>query len=90
MAPITPAYAKEVKVGVGRMVAVHFTTVSDGDTWASGLQALSTKPFFLQGNLGDPGTQAAGGGNVDFNTTSGAVTFHPSTDSLGLDLLVIL
>lgn len=88
MAARTPAYKKEFKAGAGRVIVAHFTEVDDGDTWAGGLDDLSSSPMFATAWLGNPGTQAAGGGHIAH--ASGTVTFYPSTDNLGCDLTIYL
>jgi hypothetical protein len=91
MTAITPATVTEIKgAGPHKILIARFSTCSDNDTWASGLQGLTATPIFIAGPRGDPGTQAAAGCNIDFTLATGAVTFHPGTDSLALDLMVII
>ena len=88
MAARLPSDVKEYKAGEGRIIVAHFTEVDDTDTWASGLDGLSASPRFATAWIGNPGTQAAGGGHVTFS--AGTVTFYPSTDNLGCDLTIYL
>jgi len=84
----TPAYKREYKNGPGRIIVAHFTEVDDTDYWVSGIDDICSEPMFATAWIGDPGTQAAGGGHVEHS--AGTVTFHPSTDNLGCNLTIYL
>ena len=77
MAAITPSTVTRVSLGSSNLVIAQFTTVSDTDTWASGISAVAAQ--WTQGN-GNPSTQTSAGVNSTFS--SGTVTFYPSENSL--------
>jgi len=77
MAAITPSTVTRVNLGSANMVIAQFTTVSDTDTWASGIPAVAGQ--WTHGN-GNPSTQASAG--VDSTFSAGTVTFYPGENSL--------
>lgn len=87
MAAITPATVNRVNVGSMNMLIANFTTVSDTDTWSSGINAIAGK--WVDGN-GNPATQTSAGVNSTFNATTGVFTFYPAENSLAATLYVLL
>lgn len=81
MAAITPATVQRISVGSAIEVVATFTTVSDGDTWASGVAAIVDKHCDMNGN---PGTQASAGFGSTFS--GGTFTFYPGEDALPMRL----
>lgn len=77
MAAITPSTVTRINLGNANLVVAQFTTVSDTDTWASGIPAVVAQ--WTHGN-GNPSTQTSAG--VDSTFSSGTVTFYPSENSL--------
>ena len=85
MAAITPASVTHLGItGSYSLVLARFTSVDDGDTWASGLNGVVTA---IAAQTGDPGTQASAG--FSHTQSAGTFTFYPGEDNLGLDLIVI-
>lgn len=71
-----------IKVGLGdvKLMAYTFssTTISDGDTFASGLGTkIVGTPWFASSF--DPSTQGSAGVNVE--NSSGTITFRPGEDT---------
>lgn len=66
------------------MLTAVFSTVADGDTWASGL-GTTVMTWVAQGT-GNPATQASAGIAATFS--SGTFTFYPGEDSLSMRLMV--
>lgn len=87
MSALTPATKTELKFGTHRILLYRFTTVTHGDTWASGLNNVCTQPAFFGNSNGSPGGQTTIGVNVIYS--AGTVTFQTGSDTLALDLLVI-
>lgn len=85
MAAITPTSVTRVSLGSATMVVATFSTVSDGDTWASGISAITTKWTDMNAN---PSTQASAGFASTFS--GGTFTFYPGEDSLAFRLHAII
>jgi len=85
MAAITPTTVKRVNLGSADMVIATFTTVSDTDTWASGISAIAGKWIDMNGN---PSTQTSAGFASTFS--SGTFTFYPGENSLAFTLYAII
>jgi len=83
MAAITPTNVNRVSLGSANLVVADFTTVSDGDTWASGIASIVAKSVDMNGN---PTTQASAGFASTFS--GGTFTFYPGENSLPFTLLV--
>lgn len=77
MAAITPSTVTRINLGSANLVIAQFTTMSDTDTWASGIAAVAAQWASVNGN---PGTQASAGTASTFS--SGTVTFYPGENSL--------
>lgn len=85
MAAITPTNVTRVSLGSGTLVVATFTTCSDGDTWASGVSAITAKWIDMNGN---PSTQASAGYGSTFS--GGTFTFYPGENSLAFGLHFIV
>jgi len=85
MAAITPTKVARVNIGSSNLVVATFTTASDGDTWASGIAAITGKWVDMNGN---PTTQASAGFASTFS--SGTFTFYPGEDALPFTLYAII
>ncbi len=85
MAAITPTGILRVNLGSGNLVIATFSTVADGDTWASTIPATSTQWAQLNGN---PATQANAGIACTFS--AGTFTFYPAEDGLPFRLHVVI
>lgn len=84
MAAITPTSVVKTNMGDTTLLIATFTTCSDGDTWASGIQGILSALNIVNGN---PTTQASAGSAV---TWSGSTfTFFPGENSLGQIVWVI-
>lgn len=85
MAAQTAASVIRESLGSVTLLVYTFTSVADGDTFASG---LGTNVVSFQGQTnGNPVTQASAGNGV--TNSSGNFTFYPGEDSLGLILWVL-
>jgi hypothetical protein len=89
MSAILPTTKFELKVGPHRMIVLRFPTVSDGDTWASGLNKVCTQPALFCNTQGEPSAQGNVGTVATFLASDGSVTFDTGTDGLATDLMVI-
>lgn len=85
MAAITPTNVTRVGLGSATMVVATFTTVSDGDTWASGISAITAKWADVNSN---PTTQASAGFASTFS--GGTFTFYPGEDAIAFKLHAII
>lgn len=85
MSAITPTNVTRVSLGSGTLVVATFSTVSDGDTWASGIAAIVSK--WIDENR-NPTTQASAGFASTFS--GGTFTFYPGEDSLAFRLNVVV
>lgn len=85
MAAITPTNVNRISVGSANLVVADFTTVSDGDTWASGIASIAGKWVDMNGN---PTTQASAGFASTFS--GGTFTFYPGENSLPFTLYAIV
>jgi len=77
MAAVTPSTVTRVNLGSANLVIAQFTSVSDTDTWASGIGAVAAQWSQTNGN---PATQTSAGSASTFS--SGTVTFYPGENSL--------
>ncbi len=77
MAAIVPTNVQRVSLGSATKVIATFSTVSDGDTWASGVAAILDKFCDMNGN---PSTQASAG--IASTFSAGTFTFYPGEDAL--------
>lgn len=84
MAAITPASITKNTAGNQTEIIAKFTTVSDADTWASGLSGRVIA-YFDQVTA-DPTTNTSAGCNV--TESSGTFTFYPGVDALSHTLFV--
>lgn len=84
MAAITPATITKNTAGNQTEIIAKFSTVSDGDTWASGLG--SRVIAFIDQVTADPTTNTSAGCNV--TESSGTFTFYPGVDALTHTLFV--
>lgn len=83
---VTTGYPKTIgTIGSYTIYLWKLTDIDDAETLATGLGAR-VLAHFVQWD-GNPGTQAAGGGHS--SNSSGTITFYPSTDNLGADVIVI-
>lgn len=85
MAAITPTNVNRVSLGSGNLVIADFTTVSDGDTWASGIAAISGKWTDHNDN---PTTQASVG--IASTFSAGTFTFYPAEDGAAFTLYAVI
>jgi len=85
MAAVTPSNVTRVSLGSGTLVVATFTTVTDGDTWASGIPAIVTK--WIDDNS-NPATQASVG--VASTFSGGTFTFYPAEDGTPCYLNVVI
>lgn len=85
MAVQTAATTIRENLGSVTLLIFNFTSVADGDTFASGLG--SNIVGFWAGTDGNPVTQASAGNGV--TNSSGNFSFFPGENSLGLDLFVL-
>jgi hypothetical protein len=85
MSAITPTNVQRVSLGSSTLVIATFTTVADGDTWASGIPAVHTKWVDQNAN---PSTQASAGFATTFS--GGTFTFYPGVDGLAFKLNAII
>lgn len=84
MAAITPTTVDRQNFGSANLFVAKFSTVSTGDTWASG---ITTTPAYWFGQLTTvQSTQTSGGINIAFS--GGTFTFNPSEDGKALTLIV--
>ncbi len=83
---ITSGYPKILgQLGMNTVYLWRLTDVDDTETLATGLGARIVS--YMVNYTGNPGTQAsAGGHSVE---SSGTITFYPSSDDLGADVIVI-
>lgn len=85
MAAITPTNVTRVNLGSGNLVVASFTTVSDGDTWASGISAITGKWTDHNAN---PTTQASVG--IASTFSAGTFTFYPAENSAAFTLYAVI
>lgn len=85
MAAITPTNVSRVSLGSGNLVVADFSTVSDGDTWASGIAVITGKWIDMNGN---PSTQTSAG--IASTFSGGTFTFYPAENSLPFTLYAIV
>jgi hypothetical protein len=85
MAAIVPTAVQRISLGSATMVVATFSTVSDGDTWASGIPAIATKWCDMNAN---PTTQASAGFASTFS--GGTFTFYPGEDAFAFRLHAII
>lgn len=85
MAAITPTNVTRVNLGSANLVVASFTTVSDGDTWASGISAIVGKWVDCNSN---PSTQASAGMASTFS--GGTFTFYPGENAIAFTLYAII
>ncbi len=85
MSAIVPTNVQRVSLGSATLVIATFTTVSDGDTWASGISAIVTKWCDHNAN---PTTQASVG--IASNFSAGTFTFYPAEDTAAFRLHAII
>jgi hypothetical protein len=79
MAAISAARTRIESAGSLTRLIFTFTTVSDGDTFASGLGTrVASYNYQMTGN---PATQASAGASL--TNSSGTFTFYPGEDALG-------
>jgi hypothetical protein len=78
MAALTATSVRQVSAGDLSLKIVKFTSVDDGDTYASGL-GTNVVAFKYQVTA-DPTTNTSSGCNVA--ESSGTFTFYPGVDSL--------
>lgn len=84
MAAITPASIKKHSAGDQTKLTAKFTSVSDADTWASGLGSRVQE--FVYQVTADPTLNTSAGCNVV--ESSGTFTFYPGVDALSGTLIV--
>ena len=85
MAAITPSNVNRVNLGSANLVIADFTTMSDGDTWASGISAIMGKWVDHNDN---PTTQASTG--IASTFSGGTFTFYPGEDVTPATLFAII
>lgn len=85
MSAITPTGITKVSLGSANMVVATFSTVSDGDTWASGIGSIVTK---WTDHNADPATQASVG--IASTFSGGTFTFFPAENSAAFRLHVVV
>lgn len=85
MAAITPATINRVSLGSANLVIANFTTVSDGDTWASGIAAVLGK---WTDHNEDPTTQGSVG--IASTFSAGTFTFYPAEDVAAFTLYAVI
>ena len=87
MADVTKTSGYPKLIGTMGLYSVYLykiTDVDDDEELDTGLGSRAVTHTTTW--TGDPGTQASGGGNSTLAT--GVITFNPSTDNLGADVLV--
>lgn len=84
MAAITPTSVQRVNMGSATLVIATFSTVADGDTWASGISAIASKWTDHNAN---PTTQTSVG--IASTFSSGTFTFYPAEDGAAFRLMAI-
>jgi hypothetical protein len=85
MAAITPTTVNRFNIGNANLLVATFTTSSDGDTWASGIGAISGKWTDHNAN---PTTQASVG--IASTFSGGTFTFYPAENSAPFVLYAII
>ena len=85
MAAVTPSNVVRVNLGSANLVVASFTTVTDGDTWASGIPSIVGK--WMDDNS-NPATQASVG--VASTFSAGTFTFYPAEDGTPCTLFVVI
>lgn len=85
MAAIVPTNITRVSLGSSTLVVATFSTVSDGDTWASGIPAIVSKLIDVNGN---PSTQTSAG--IASTFSAGTFTFYPGENSLPMVVNAII
>lgn len=85
MAAITPTSVIRNNTGSTNSVVAVFSTVSDGDTWTSGIVGAT---YWNPVGTGNPTTQASAGIAAGYDSTTGIFTFYPGENSLSMRLKV--
>lgn len=85
-ATITSGYPKTLgQIGMNTVYLWRLTDVDDTETLDTGLGARVVS--FMVNYTGNPGTQTSAGGHS--TESAGTITFYPSSDNLGADVIVI-
>lgn len=85
MAALTASSVKRHSSGDQTKIVATFSSIDDGDTWASGLTGVEDY-YFQQTN--DPSTQTSAGNSVA--ESSGTFTFYPGEDAAAGKLVVFI
>lgn len=86
MAAVTASSTVTENIGSKTLKIFTFTSVDDGDTFASGLSERVFRYWFNQTD--NPTTQASAGMSVA--ESDGTFTFYPGEDGAALDLFVMV
>lgn len=84
MAAITPSGSNSQNWGSSNVVVATFTSVSNADTWASGI--TSTPKWYFGQLTTAQSTQTSAGVNISYS--AGTFTFKPAEDAKALTLFV--
>ena len=84
MAALTASAVKRESAGSQTKLVVTFTSINDGDTYASGLGTRIQDYVFQQSD--NPTTQASAGSSVALS--SGTFTFYPGEDGAAGKLII--
>lgn len=87
MAALTPTLTVRESLGSVTMMVYKFSSIADGDTFASALGTNVIDPCYWLVGQGNPATQASSG--RDCTNSSGNFTFYPGEDSLQGSLFVL-
>ena len=84
MGAVSPSAIRRFNIGNASLVQAVFTSVDDGDTWASGLTGVLGQLF---GQTDNPSTQASAG--ISVAESSGTFTFYPGEDGAAGSLFIL-
>ena len=88
MAALTASAVRNGSLGSFRLIVATFSTMDDGDTWASGLDREPVFKFWFQ-EQSNPSTQGSVG--VAATRSGGTFTFHPAENSkTNVDLFILI
>lgn len=83
---ITSGYPKILgEIGMNTVYLWRLTDIDDTETLDTGLGSRIVT--FMVNYTGNPSTQASAGGHA--TESSGTITFYPSSDNLGADVIVV-
>ena len=85
---LTTGYPKQLSMGDLTGYLYRLTDIDDAETLSTGIVG-SRIITVLVNWTGNPGTQASAGGHFTWVASTGIITFYPSSDNLGADVLVL-